>query len=114
MKSVTNSNREPFQVKRYGHDEGLRSSSVIVRTPGLSGDPPWPVSACRIPDGQRTLTTSAAVRVPRPKLMSDGATDGVEDEFSNCCRRLPARISARTPMALRLLTRDASRTCKEA
>ena len=30
MKSVTNSNRVPFQVKRYGHDEGLRSSSVTV------------------------------------------------------------------------------------
>ena len=30
MKSVTNSKRVPFQVKRYGHDEGLRSSSVTV------------------------------------------------------------------------------------
>ena len=28
-----NSNRSPFQVYRYGHDEGLRSSSSIFTTP---------------------------------------------------------------------------------
>src|SRR2546426_2997706 len=27
-KSVTNSNRVPFHVNRYGHDEGLRFNSV--------------------------------------------------------------------------------------
>src|SRR5688500_17182063 len=57
MKSVTNSKRLPFQVNRYGHDEGLRSSSVTlnVREPctGLGE-----VSACRIPEGHSTRTRS--------------------------------------------------------
>ena len=36
-----------------------------------------PVSACRIPDGQSTRTTSAPSRSPRPKRMSEGAGAGV-------------------------------------
>ena len=45
MKSVTNSNPVPFQVNRYGHEDGLRSSSVIVVTPAFSGAASGPVSA---------------------------------------------------------------------
>ena len=61
MKSVTNSNRVPFQVKRYGQDEGLRSSSVHGESTGRGPRPGRRsvVSACRMPDGHSTRTTSA-------------------------------------------------------
>src|SRR6188768_3138884 len=100
MKSVTNSKREPFQVKRYGHDEGLRSSSLTVKV----RDVPAGVSACRIPEGHNTRTTSAAARVPRPNTTSEGDTAGDEDEVSSTCRRLPALNSIFAPNADRLLT----------
>ena len=71
-----NSKRSPFQVKRYGHDDGLRSSSVnascrAARPPGSgAGAPAWRrqrrrrraaggSSACTMPAGHSTRTTSA-------------------------------------------------------
>ena len=70
----------------------MRSSSVIVkllpsRVAGAD------VSACRMPDGHNTRTTSADVRGPRPNDVEDGAIAGEEDETSRTCRRLPALIS---------------------
>ena len=71
MKSVTNSNRFPVHVYRNGQDEALRLSSSTAR-----GD--WTdVSACRMPDGHRTRTTSARSLDPRPNRTSAGATAGV-------------------------------------
>src|SRR5687768_10932258 len=102
MKSVTNSKRVPFQVKRNGQDEGLRSSSVTVKAreaaAGL-GD----VSACRMPDGHNTRTTSAAARDPSPNVMPDGDTAGDDEEASSTWRRLPALSSILAPTDDRLL-----------
>src|SRR5688572_14029447 len=92
MKSVTNVNALPFQVKRYGHDDGLRSSSVTVKLLP-SRDAGADVSAWRMPDGHNTRTTSAVVRGPRPKAVYDGAIAGEADETSRTWRRLPALIS---------------------
>src|SRR5262245_13598778 len=100
MKSVTNSNRVPFQVTRYGHDDGLRSSSVIGSTDARAVVDVG-VSAWTMPDGQRTRTASAAILEPRPKSTSAGATAGEEEEVSIVCRRLPARRSTFAPSALR-------------
>src|SRR5262245_34760906 len=113
MKSVTNSNRVPFQVKRNGHDDGLRSSSVIGGTDARAVVEVG-VSAWTMRHGQRTRTASAPVLEPRPKITSAGATGGDEDDVSIVCRRLPARRSTFAPSALRLLTRPVRRTRSEA
>ena len=97
MKSVTNSKRSPFQVKRYGHDDGLRSSSVsssvACGTTPAAGAAAAGSSAWTMPAGHRTRTTSADVRVPRPKTISLGDGDGHALDVSSFCRRLPARNS---------------------
>ena len=68
MKSVTNSKRAPFQVKRYGQDEGLRSSSVIgERSRARPARLPAASRPAAMPDGQRTRTTSAAVARAEPE-----------------------------------------------
>src|SRR4026208_2581268 len=107
MKTVTNSNREPFHVKRYGHDEGLRSSSVTGSTDARAvveaGASPW-----TIPEGQRRRTAQdpalavpeaaappgpirggkgcewapPAALEPSPKITSAGATAGDADAVS--------------------------------
>ena len=64
MKSVMNSKRSPFQVKRYGHDDGLRSSSVSASvacgtTPAAGASAAGGSSACTMPAGHSTRTTSA-------------------------------------------------------
>src|SRR4051794_5776674 len=81
MKSVTNSNRDPFHVKRKGHDDGLRSSSVIGRT-GARSVVDGGVSAWMMPEGHSTRTASAAVLEPRPKMTSAGETAGEPDAVS--------------------------------
>src|SRR3954462_13158711 len=75
-----NSNRVPFQVKRNGQDEGLRSSSSIFNAPLIEPVAVAGVSACRMPDGHSTRTTSAPVRLPRPNTMSAGAGAGAPAE----------------------------------
>src|SRR5207247_11388591 len=80
MKSVTNSKRSPFQVKRNGHEEGFRSSSSTRNGEGSADSR---VSDCRMPDGQKTRTASAPGRLPRPNTMSAGATAGAPAERSS-------------------------------
>ena len=92
-------------------------SSVIVATwraaPPRAGVATL-VSACRMPAGHNTRTTSARARAPRPKTRSAGAAGGVEAMVSIRWRRLPARTSTFAPTALRLLTRAARRTVNDA
>src|SRR5258705_1852190 len=113
MKSVTNSKRLPFQVKRYGHDEGFRSSSVMVRLDVVRCGA-LTISACRMPEGQSTRTTSAPGREPRPNTASAGDTAGEDEDISRTWRRLPALSSTFAAAAERLLTRGTRRTRNDA
>ena len=101
MKSVTNSNRVPFQVKRNGHDDGLRSSSVTVERAGLrrgaGADAGFRLQDAGRPEhaddvGRRARAEAERRRRPAP-------TAGVAADVSSCWRRLPARISTFAPIA---------------
>src|SRR6266542_4312893 len=62
MKSVMNANSRPFHAYRYGHEEGLRSSSLMARVATRAGAASAEGSSvCRMPAGQRTRTASAAL-----------------------------------------------------
>ena len=61
------------------------------------------ISACRMPDGHSTRTTSAPGRAPRPNTKSAGAAGGVAADVSSRARRLPARIWTFAPTAAALL-----------
>src|SRR5262249_18132624 len=114
MKSVMNSKRSPFHVYRNGHDDGLRSSSVIVidrataqcllstiRAGAVCGNS---ISAWTMPDGHSTRTASGSERLPSPNITSAGTAAGLAALVSSFCHRLPARTSTLAPTPLRLLT----------
>src|SRR4029079_7968315 len=93
MKAVTNWKVVPFQVKRKGHDEGLRLSSVTVTVAGPGVVAAWGTSAWTVPEGHSTRLTEEGGHAPRPNRMSAGAAAGTAAEDSNRWRRLPARTS---------------------
>ena len=120
MKSVMNSKRSPFQVKRYGHDDGLRSSSVSASV--ACGTTP----AAGAPAGRRQLGLHDAGRPQHAHDVGRRRVAEAEHDVarrrrparrstvSSFCRRLPARSSIFEPTALRLLTLPASRTRSDA
>src|SRR3954453_15440575 len=113
MKSVTNWKVDPFHVKRNGHDDGLRLSSVTVTVAGPEDVAAWGTSAWTVPEGHRTRITSAEARAPRPKRISAGAAAGTAADDSNLWRRLPARPSIFVPAPVGLLCCASSRTRTE-
>ena len=109
-----NSKRSPFHVKRYGHDDGLRSSSVSASVecgtiPAAGASAAGGSSACTMPAGHSTRTTSAAARLPRPKTTS---SPGRRRPGARGFDLLPQAARAQLdlePTALRLLTLPARR-----
>ncbi len=116
MKSVTNSNRTPFHVYRNGHDDGLRSSWVTVAVPpdasAPRAPPPVSVSACTMPEGQGTRTTSAPP-LPQAEDQIRGRGRGRGRRF-RVSAQAAARISILAPTAPRFGRRaPASRSAND-
>ena len=109
-----NSKRSPFHVKRYGHDDGLRSSpSAPASSAARRRRRAHRLRAAARP--ARCWRPARARRPPRRGCRGRirrrfGLAAGQVLEVSSFCRRLPARSSISEPTALRLLTLPARRT----